>query len=226
MSQILLTPVTKPISSEIGDSSPLRPGEVPTTAQEGFIPHSPLYRFTHAQYERMAEAGILTGDDHVELLEGVIVRKMTKHTPHIVATGLVQDALTSAVSTGWFVQIQDPFVTVDSEPEPDALVIRGRRRDYSQRKPGASDLGLVVEVSDTSLSEDRTLKYGIYARAGIPAYWIVNLPERQLEVYGLPTGPCDNPEFTAQAALGPDQDVELVLDGNAVARIRVAELLP
>ena len=102
--------------------------------------------------------------------------------------------LTEAIAPdGWYVDSQEPITLDDSEPEPDIVVVRGDTRDYLDRHPGARDLSLVVEVADSTLERDRTLKQRLYGRAGIPVYWIVNLVERQLEVYSqpveLPSGP-------------------------------------
>jgi hypothetical protein len=102
-------------------------------AADAAIPDVPIYRLTVAQYEAMASAGILTEDDSVELLEGWLVRKMTKNRPHIIAAGLARRALERLIPSGWHVAIQDPIATVDSEPEPDLAVVRGEERDYPDR---------------------------------------------------------------------------------------------
>jgi Uma2 family endonuclease len=112
-----------------------------------------------------------------------------------------------------------------SEPEPDAAVVRGGLRDYPDRHPGASDVILVVEVADASLERDQTLKKRIYAKAGIPVYWIVNLLERRLEVHRDPSGPSESPGYRTHEDLGPEDHVRLVIDGKEVARIAVADLL-
>ena len=81
----------------------------------------------------MAEADILTADDRIELLEGWLVAKMTKKPPHEIAKGLAQDLLIPLAPPGWFVTIEDPVLAVDSEPEPDLMIVRGARRDYRER---------------------------------------------------------------------------------------------
>ncbi|HWE39584.1 MAG TPA: Uma2 family endonuclease [Isosphaeraceae bacterium] len=185
-----------------------------------------LYRFRVEQYDAMAEHGILTPEDRVELLEGWVVRKMGKNPPHMVVNGLVQDALTRLLPPGWFVSIQDPVTAGTSEPEPDVKVVRGDRRDYLRRRVGPADVGLVVEVSDSSLKEDQTFKKQIYARAGIPFYWIINIPDTKLLVHGDPTGPAATPDYRRVVELGPADEVPLVLDGREVGRIAVRDLLP
>src|SRR5262245_40342630 len=87
-------------------------------------------------------------------------------------------------------------ITIDSsEPEPDVSVVRGRPEDYRERRPGREEVGLVVEVADKTLARARASKKRIYARAELPIYWIVNLSERQVEVYTEPTGPAEEPDY-------------------------------
>src|SRR5205807_1872227 len=126
-----------------------------------------LYRLSVAQYHAMIDAGILTEEDSVELLEGILVSKMPKKPPHIVATELVQRVLSRVVPEGWYVAMQNPITTKSSEPEPDAKVVKGDPRDYRKRKPGPRNVPLATEVADTSLKRDRTVKKRIYAAARI-----------------------------------------------------------
>src|SRR5262245_50076512 len=119
------------------------------------IPDVPIYRLTVAQYHAMARAGILEERAPVELLEGWLVPKMTQHPPHVVASGLIQDALARLLPADWHVRAGNPVTTVDSEPEPDLTVIRGSRRDYLDRHPGPQDAALVIEVADASLRQDQ-----------------------------------------------------------------------
>src|SRR3954453_21544138 len=108
----------------------------PPAADDAAIPTVPIYRLSVAQYHAMTEHGILTEDDPVELLEGWLVRKMTKHRPHTLTTGLVRRALERLLPTGWYVKSQEPITTVESEPEPAAMVARGEPRDLRDRQPG------------------------------------------------------------------------------------------
>jgi Uma2 family endonuclease len=187
-----------------------------------------LYRLTVDQYHAMAEAGILGTDDRIELLEGLLVTKMTKRDPHILATELAQGVLIRALPGGWYVSMQNPITIAecDSEPEPDAKVVRGTPRDFKGRRVVGSDVALVVEVSDSTLRDDQTTKKALYARAMIPSYWIVNLPANRLEVYSDPTGPDPSPDYRRRSEHGPDDVVPLILDGQEVARIAVRDLLP
>ena len=190
------------------------------------IPQAPVWRLTVSQYHQMLAAGILHEGDPIELLEGWLVQQMTENPPHRLATELVRVQLEAIVENDWHVQSPHPVTTDDSEPEPDASVVRGKRRDYKSRHPAAKDIGLMVEVADSSLELDRTTKQRIYARAKIPVYWIVNLIDCQVEVYTDPTGPGAQPEYRNCQVFGQDDHVPLMLDGQEVGRIAVRELLP
>jgi Uma2 family endonuclease len=133
------------------------------------VPTEPVWRFSVEQYHQMICQSILTEDDPVELLEGWLTLKMPKNPPHRVATKLTRNILEKLVPNGWYVDTQEPITLDKSEPEPDIVIVRGDTRDYLDRHPGAKDIALVVEVSDSTLERDRTLKKRIYARANIPA---------------------------------------------------------
>ncbi|HWE39585.1 MAG TPA: Uma2 family endonuclease [Isosphaeraceae bacterium] len=209
------------MSVETLPSTPEAPGAIALT-----VPPDQLYRFSVEQYDAMAEHGILTEEDRVELLEGWIISKMGRNPPHILATKLAVKHLARAVPEGWHVAKEDPICTDASEPEPDISVLRGDERDYEDRKPAPEDVGLVVEVADSTLSDDQTYKKQIYAKAGIPFYWIVNIPDTKLLVHGDPTGPGAEPDYRRVVELGPADEVPLVLDGREVGRIAVRDLLP
>lgn len=200
----------------------------PSTGPEApAAPGGRPYRLSVEQYHRMAEAGILGEDDPVELLGGVLVAKMTKNPPHIIATDLLQAALTRIVPAGWYVSMQNPITlpATASEPEPDGQVVRGEPRDYKHRRVGPQDVALVVEVSDTSYADDLA-KRVTYAGAAIPIYWIVNLVQYLLEVYSDPTGPAEPASYRTTQTYGPDDEVPLVIADREVARIAVRDLLP
>jgi len=185
------------------------------------IPDAPIWRLTVAQYHHMIETGILTEDDPVELLEGWLVTRMPKSRRHSLVNQLTRDALAQAIPAGWFVDAQEPITTADSEPEPDVMIVRGNRRDYVEQHPEPAQVALVVEVSDATLQRDKTLKLRLYAAAGIPAYWILNLPDQQLEVY---TNPADT-GYGQQQIYTTSDKVPLVLDGETVTSLAVKDLL-
>lgn len=194
--------------------------------QRSIAPPDLIWRLEVVQYHEMIAAGILTEKDPVELLDGCLVPKMVKNPPHSLANALIHEAVARILPAGWFADSQEPITTAESEPEPDVRVVRGDRRQYLDRHPGPQDVGLVVEVSDTSLERDRTLKQGLYARAGIPIYWIANLPADRLEVYTEPSGPTAEPGYHRRQDLGLDETVGLELDGTEVGRLAVRDLLP
>ncbi|MFV9505876.1 MAG: Uma2 family endonuclease [Oscillochloridaceae bacterium umkhey_bin13] len=189
------------------------------------VPDSPIWRLSIAQYHQMLQSGILTDDDPVELLEGWLVTKMPKNPPHRLTTQLLREALAQVVPAGWYVDAQEPITTFDSEPEPDVVIVRGARRDYRDRHPGPADVALVVEVADTTLQRDRSTKQRLYAAAGITTYWIVNLPEAQLEVYREPSGPGGTPHYAQRTVYPREAVVEVVLAEQAVGRLALAEVL-
>ena len=190
------------------------------------VPDEPVWRLSVDQYHAMIRAGILTEDDSVELLEGVLIAKMSKNPAHSTAKRLLLQALLRALPAGWFADEQEPITTSDSEPEPDLAVIRGAPRDYRDRHPGPHELALVIEVADASLRRDRGRKKRVYARASVPVYWIVNLVDRQVEVYTVPTGPGDDPDYRQRQVFGPTEPLPLVVDGREVGRLTVSDLLP
>ena len=161
----------------------------PTTTTNRFaVPPAPVLRLSVEKYHEMARAGILADGDAIELLEGWLVNKMTKRPAHRVATRKTRLCLERIVPGGWSVDSQEAITTGDSEPEPDISVVRGDTSALLDRHPTPDEVGLVVEVADTSLERGRGLKKRIYARAQIAVYWIVNLIDRQVEVFTEPTG--------------------------------------
>ena len=108
----------------------------PPRASDRFaVPPEPVLPLTVEQYHEMARAGILVDGDPIELLEGWLVRKMTKDPPHTLSVGCTYDCLAQLMGPDWHVRIEGPVTTGDSEPEPDVTVIRGRRRDFADRHP-------------------------------------------------------------------------------------------
>lgn len=149
------------------------------------VPPFPIARFSVEQYHHMIKSGAFTEDDRIELIEGWVVEQMAKGPAHEYTTGELVALLQSAVPSGLHVRNQAPITLEDSEPEPDISVVRGSRTDYRERHPGAQDVALVVEVSDTTLATDLR-KARTYAAAQIPEYWIVDLASRAVLVFRHP----------------------------------------
>jgi Uma2 family endonuclease len=190
------------------------------------VPVDSLRRFTVEEYHALIDSGFFAEDENYELLEGLLVHKMTKHPPHWIACGSLRDALYALGVPGFFVHGQEPVTTSDSEPEPDAALVRGERRDYRGGNPDPQRVPFVAEVADSSLPQDRKLKKRIYARAGIPVYWIVNLIDRQVEVYTEPSGPAKLPDYARCEIIPADGEAPVIIDGREVGRLAVKELLP
>lgn len=144
------------------------------------------HRFTVPEYDRMIDVGILKEDARVELIHGEIVAKMPIGDAHIATVNRLTKLLVRAAGDAATVSIQNPVRLADSEPEPDAALLRPRDDDYASGKPGASDILLLIEVAESSLEDDRELKGPLYAENGIAEYWIVNLVDRCLEVHRKP----------------------------------------
>ena len=191
------------------------------------MPPEPVCRLSVSQYHEMIAGGILGSDEPVELLEGWLVPKMVKNPPHSTARHLTTKALEQILPSGWHVRSQEPITLSDSEPEPDVAVVRGNPEQYERSHPGPEDVAMVVEVADASLDRDRSIKKQVYARAGIPVYWIVNLRERRIEVYTAPSvGHADLPDYRRHEDYTAGSEVPLMIAGHEAGRIPVAALLP
>jgi Uma2 family endonuclease len=183
-------------------------------------------KFSVARYQRMIETGILTPDDKVELLENYVVLDMPHNPRHDGTVQLGTETLGRALPVGWRLRVQLTVVLPDSQPEPDFAVVRGDARTYFLRHPGPADVGTLMEVADASLLRDQRDKTRIYARANIPCYWIINLVDQRIELYTQPSGPSAVPAYGAFQTYQPGDTIPLMLDGNVVANLAVADLLP
>jgi Uma2 family endonuclease len=183
-------------------------------------------RFSVEEYHRLTQLGLLTEDDALELIEGYLVLKMPRNPPHDGTIHRAFKSLSRALPAGWDIRIQSAITLVDSEPEPDLAVVREDPTGYTTRHPTAADTGLLIEVSDSTLAGDRADKGRIYARADIPTYWIINLIDRQVEVYSAPFGPTTSPAYAQRQDYRDGDLVPLTLTGSATVSIPVRELLP
>lgn len=198
----------------------------PPPSDVAAIPPDFIARLSVEQYHEMLETGILHEGDPIELLEGWLVYKMTKNPPHETALGLLQDTLAALLPKGWILRIQAPITLSDSEPEPDVAIVRGKRQDYLRHHPSANDVALVIEVSDSTFQRDRELKQRIYARAGISAYWIVNLVEGQIEIYTHPLGDMGSFRYAERRVYEGGEQIEFRLDNETLGTISAVSLLP
>ncbi len=186
----------------------------------------PTRRWTRFEYDRLVEKGIFGPEDRIELIDGHLVLREPQYPPHATTIRLVQNTLARTFRRGWDVRPQLPVALDDmSEPEPDVVVVPGSPRDYATDHPAKPVL--IVEVAYSRRAFDRKTKGGLYARAGIEEYWIVDVVERALEVYREPVK-------SSAARYGWVYRSFRVLKPNATvaplaapkSRIRVADLLP
>ncbi|MBI3269673.1 MAG: Uma2 family endonuclease [Planctomycetes bacterium] len=203
-----------------------RVGVAATPFDPALLPPFPLRRFRVEEYHRMIDTGLFDSDERVELLEGWISLPMTRKPPHDVALGLADESLRKVLPAGRHVRVQSALTTADSEPEPDLAVVRGSRRDYVERHPGPAETAMVVEVADTSLARDRQVKGRLYARAGIPWYWILNLEDRRLEVYSEPSRAGEQAAYGRRQDYGPGDAAPALVERAQVGAVPVEEVLP
>ncbi len=192
-------------------------------------------RLTVDQYDQMVENGILPETNRFELIEGRIVEKDVKNPVHSAAAECTRRSINQVLPAGWHTRGEQPVRIPNrrSEPEPDVSVVRGAIRDYTTRHPGPEDVALVVEVTRSSVAKDRRGeprlrgRARVYGRGGIPLYWIVNVPRRRLEVYAHPVpGALTGGAYPTPKILAETESLELVIRGQVVGQIAVADLLP
>ena len=198
-------------------------GHGPAVATEA-VPFSAgeLYRMNVIEYERLVSLGALD-DPRIELIDGYLVRKMGKKPSHVWSVDATEMGLHSLLPAGWLIRRESPVrVPEFDEPEPDLAVVKGTREDYKTRHPDPGDIGLLVDVAESSLDRDRGKKLQAYARSGVPVYWIVNLIDERIEVHTDP----------AIAGYRTRQDyprgtgAPVILDGIERGCLRVDDLLP
>lgn len=187
------------------------------------VPYQPM-RMTVEQYHELIAKGAFAGNERFELLEGVVVEKMTNNPTHVIVNRRCEQLLASLLPPGWHIRSQDPIILTSSEPEPDLAVVRGQFDDYATRHPGGIDVALVVEVADASLVTDR-FKSEVYAEAGIPWYWILNIPGRVVELHACPTTTGEKPSYADVRRCGLNDEIPLLLEGQEIGRLKVSQLL-
>ena len=175
-------------------------------------------RFTVKEYYAMAEAGILTENDRVELLDGDIIAMPPSgiwHAGHVNRFIRILAPLLGRV----VVSIQNPVRLSDvSMPEPDAMLLKPREDDYTGKMPVPEDVLLLIEVSDTTVGYDRGAKLSAYARAGIPEVWLVVRKERRIEAYTEPSegGYANVRRVGADESIAPRAFPDVVLEVGKV----------
>ena len=183
-------------------------------------------RWSRVEYETMIDKGVFRPGEQLELLAGQLVVREPQGDPHAFAIELVQKALWTGFGPEWRIRVLLPVaLDEESEPEPDISVAQGPLRHNSEAKP--SRLTLVVEIAESNLAIERDFKGSLYARAGVPEYWIVNLNGRLLEVYREP-GPDASAlygwAYRSRQDLSAEEHVSPL--AAPTERIAVATLLP
>jgi Uma2 family endonuclease len=181
-------------------------------------PELPRHLWTVEEYHRMGEVGLLDADTRVELIEGEIVEMAPIGDAHAATSNRLNRLLVLAVGERGIVAVGNPVrLSQRSEPQPDFSVLRPRA-DYQTKGPRPEDVMLAVEVSDTTLRRDRRVKLALYARAGIPEFWIVNLEVREVEIYRSPGGD----SYASVERKGPGDVVTMeALPGVTIAISRI-----
>lgn len=189
------------------------------------------------QYHRMIADGILPEGSAIELIDGYLVRKdrggrtggdinVVHNSRHAGIVAQLQMLLTQIlVGSAFHVRGQLPVTLGETqEPEPDLAVVRGTARDYLKQHPSPADIVLIIEVADSSLKFDRTVKDRLYSAAAIPVYWIVNLIDGTAETYSNP----DRERQTYSTRTVVDRDGMLIVsaDGEDIAQLAVRDILP
>jgi Uma2 family endonuclease len=158
------------------------------TRQQTSSPTIKKRLFTTEEYLRMAEAGILHEDDRVELIEGEVVEMAAMGSGHAACVRKLEALLHNLAGQTFLVSTQCPIQLGDrTEPEPDLALLKPREDFYASKHPGPDDVLIAVEVSDTSLEYDRQVKLPLYARAGIPETWILDLTTNTIEAHSRPS---------------------------------------
>ena len=164
--------VTQPMPAAFGDDLPVM---------------APHWKLSTGDYHRMIAAGILPEDARIELIKGELIDMGTVGYLHASTVNLTNESLTELVRGRAIVSTQNPlWLGPHSEPQPDFTLLRPRPDRYRTGLPRAEDVLLVIEIADASLRYDRDIKGPLYALAGLPEYWIVNLPNRTIEIHRDP----------------------------------------
>jgi hypothetical protein len=167
-----------------------RGGSEPGTSASGSVRRRLL---TRHEFELGGSTGVFGPEERLELIGGEVIGKVSpQRPPHASGTRRVQEALRRCFRDGFDVRVQLPLaLDLMHEPEPDLAVVPGSIRDYEREHPTSAVL--IVEVSDSTLAFDRTVKASLYASAGIAEYWVLNLPDRVLEVHRQPAAMAEQP---------------------------------
>lgn len=157
-------------------------------AERELLNSQPRHRWTVAEYHRMGEVGLLNEDSRVELIDGEIIEMAPIGSSHGGNVNRLIRLFSKVVGDKAIIAAQNPVVLSGyAEPQPDLAILRWRGDDYEQSSPHPEDVLLLVEVSDSTLRYDRDVKVPLYASHGIPEVWLLDIQQKQLEIYRDPT---------------------------------------
>jgi Uma2 family endonuclease len=182
------------------------------------------YHFTVDDFFRMIDLDFFPDGSRVGLWEGQVYEEMAKNHPHSFSWARLNAALFPLLPAGWSLWAECTVaISQDKAPLPDMLIVRGALEDYRGRRPEAADIGLLVEVADSSLKIDTGTKLKAYAEAGIPIYWVVNVRDGVIHVHSDPIPP--EGRYASVSTISPDGSIPLLLDGQPIALIPASSIL-
>lgn len=184
-----------------------------------------MTRLTVPEYLSLLERGVY-GDRRVELREGWVVDRVTHGSLPSMLIMLISEWLFERRPKETAIRTQVPVQLLGSCPEPDIAVVRGATSDDADRIPSASDILLIIEVSDSTLNDGRIIKKGMYARAGVKEYWILNCEERQVEVYTSLSAAAKTPRRRKLTTYRSGQAIPVRVAGKKLGDLAVNDLFP
>lgn len=189
------------------------------------VPGFPVKRYTVPEYLKLLEHGAYAGS-RVELWEGWVVDRMTHGSLPSLIISLLNRWFSKKLPDEIAIRPQLPVSLRDSCPEPDLSIVLGPETIYDTRHPEPQEILLLIEVSDSTLKDDRDIKGRIYAKAGVPAYWIINCDDRQVEIYTDPHSTAKIPRYRKQITYLPGQSFPVMLGGKKLGELAVNTLFP
>jgi Uma2 family endonuclease len=193
--------------------------DLPSTAIESLSTN--LKYWTVQDYYRMSDLGILNSNERTELIAGQIVLMTAKGTAHVITLQILANNIQAQLGTTALIRTQDP-IRLDnfSEPEPDLAIVKGTILDYAEHHPVPDDVYLVIEVADSTLKQDCELKDKLYARSSIAEYWVVDINNRQVNIFRDPT----STGYTSQLILSETHSISPLAFPDLV--LSIASILP
>lgn len=193
-----------------------------------YAPPPPVFhlkKFSVEQYLRLVDSGQLDENERIELIHGWLVQKMSLNASHKTSLRNLHEALIAFAMSDLVVDNQGPVILDDSVPEPDLTISIGPAKRYTSRLPVAEEVLTIIEIADSSLDYDQTTKLELYASAGIPIYWVVNLIDKRVEVYTKPKGG-KKPGYGKVTKYKPGDDMPVMIAGKKRGTIAVSAILP